>query len=64
MNALRARMIEDLQLRGLSESTQYIYVLAVRRLAKYYRKPPDEISEEELRGVSSVSFESQTGITL
>ncbi len=49
MNALRARMIEDLQLRGLSQSTQKIYVLAVRQLAEYYRKSPDQISEEELR---------------
>ena len=49
MNTLRARMIEDLQLRGLSKSTQVLYVQAVRHLAEYYRKPPDQITEEELR---------------
>jgi site-specific recombinase XerD len=49
MNALRARMIEDLQLHGLSTSTQALYVQAVRQLAEYYRKPPDQITEEELR---------------
>jgi hypothetical protein len=49
MNALRARMIEDLQLHGLSKSTQALYVQAVRHLAEYYRKPPDQIREEELR---------------
>lgn len=49
MNALRARMIEDLQLHGLSTSTQALYVQAVRHLAEYYRKPPDQITEEELR---------------
>lgn len=49
MNALRARMIEDLQLHGLSKSTQLLYVRAVRHLAEYYRKPPDQITEEELR---------------
>lgn len=49
MNALRARMIEDLQLRDLSENTQKNYLLTVRQLAKYYRKSPEEISEEELR---------------
>jgi hypothetical protein len=40
MNALRARMVEDLQLHGLSKSTQELYVRAVRQLAEYYRKPP------------------------
>jgi len=42
-------MIEDLQLRGLAESTQKNYVRAVRQLAEHYCKPPDEITEEELR---------------
>jgi site-specific recombinase XerD len=42
-------MIEDLQLRGLSERTQESYVQAVRQLAAHYHKSPDQISEEELR---------------
>ncbi len=49
MTHLRQRMIEDMQLRGLSEGTQQQYVGAVRRLAEHYAKPPDQISEEELR---------------
>jgi integrase/recombinase XerD len=49
MTFLRQRMIEDLQLRGLSERTQDAYVRAVRQLAEHYAKPPDEITEEELR---------------
>lgn len=49
MTHLRQRMIEDMQLRGLSERTQEIYVHAVKQLAAYYQKPPDEISEQELR---------------
>lgn len=49
MSALRERMIEDMQLRGLSERTQESYMQAVRQLAKYYHKPPDRIDEEELR---------------
>lgn len=49
MTPLRQRMIEDMQLRGLSEKTQESYVRAVRQLAEYYAKPPDQISEEELR---------------
>jgi len=49
MTALRERMIDDLQLHGLSERTQALYVQTVRKLAEYYHKSPDQISEEELR---------------
>jgi site-specific recombinase XerD len=42
-------MVEDMQLRGLSEKTQESYVRAVRQLAEHYGKSPDRISEEELR---------------
>ncbi len=49
MTELRKRMIECLQLRGLSERTQEAYVRAVRQLAAHYHKSPDQITEEELR---------------
>jgi len=49
MTELRKRMIECLQLRGLSERTQESYVRAVRQLAEHYHKSPDLITEEELR---------------
>lgn len=49
MTRLKQRMIEDLQLRGLSPSTQDAYVRVVRQLAEHYDKPPDAITEEELR---------------
>jgi site-specific recombinase XerD len=42
-------MLEDMQLRGFAIRTQEAYLLAVRQLAKHYRKPPDQIDEEELR---------------
>jgi site-specific recombinase XerD len=42
-------MIEDMQLRGLAERTQEMYVIVVRQLAEHYGKSPDQISEEELR---------------
>jgi len=42
-------MVEDMQLRGLSEKTQEAYVRAVRQLAEHYGKSPEHISEEELR---------------
>ena len=49
MTPLRQRMVEDMQLRGLSEKTQEAYVRAVRQLAEHYGKSPVQISEEELR---------------
>ena len=49
MTELRKRMIECLQLRGLSARTQESYVRAVRQLAEHYHKSPDLITEEELR---------------
>lgn len=49
MTPLRKRMIEDMQLRGLSESTQRLYIRFVQRLAEHYNKSPAKISEEELR---------------
>jgi site-specific recombinase XerD len=38
-----------MQLRGLSARTQETYVRVVRQLAEYYHKPPDQLSQEELR---------------
>jgi integrase/recombinase XerD len=49
MTALRRRMREDLQLRGLAPKTQQCYLEAVKHLAQHYRKAPDQISEEEIR---------------
>lgn len=49
MTALRQKMIENMQLRGLSVRTQESYVQAVSQLARHYHKPPDQIIEEELR---------------
>jgi Phage integrase, N-terminal SAM-like domain/Phage integrase family len=49
MTELRQRMIECLQLRGLSARTQEMSVRAVRQLAEPYHKSPDVITEEELR---------------
>ena len=49
MTELRKRMIECLQLRGLSVRTQESYVRAVRQLSEHYHKSPDLITEKELR---------------
>lgn len=49
MNPLRQRMIEDMQLRGLSARTQECYVNAVRQLAAHHHRSPDQLGEEDLR---------------
>lgn len=49
MTALRQKMIEDMQLHGLAETTQEVYVQAVKQLAQHYGKSPELITAEELR---------------
>src|SRR5215216_7865753 len=46
---LRERMRQELQLAGLSERTQEANLRAVRQLATHFGRPPDQISEPELR---------------
>src|SRR5258708_39597143 len=50
MSPLRERMIEDMTLAGLALGTRQAYTQAVRRLAARYRRSPDQLSEEEVRG--------------
>lgn len=50
MTKLRQRMIEDMQLRGLAPRTQESYLAAVSGLARHFKRSPDLLSEEELRG--------------
>jgi integrase/recombinase XerD len=47
--ALRQRMLQDLQLAGLSERTQEAYLRAVRQLADHFHTPPDRLSENQVR---------------
>lgn len=49
LEELLHRMEQDLQLRGMSKSTQLNYIRAVRKYSEYFDKPPDQITEEELR---------------
>lgn len=49
MSALRQKMIEDMQLKGLALRTQEAYVNAVVQLSRHLKKSPDCIEEEELR---------------
>ena len=49
MSPLRQRMIEDMQLRGYSATTQEAYARAVRQLSDHVHHGPDKVTEEELR---------------
>lgn len=49
MSALRQKMIEDMQLKGLAVRTQEAYVNAVLQLSRRYKKSPDCLEEDELR---------------
>lgn len=68
MTALRQKMIEDMQLHGFAERTQKSYMQAVRQLAEHYNKPPEQISEEDLRQyflyLKNVKKVSRSTITL
>ena len=47
---LRTRFISRMKLHGLSENTQRSYVTSVKGLATYYRKSPETLTDEQIRG--------------
>lgn len=49
MTPLCKRMLEDMTLAGFAPRTQDVYMQAVRRLAAYYMRSPDGLSQEEVR---------------
>ena len=49
MTALRKRMTDDMISAGMAANTRIAYLHAVRGLAAYYRRSPDDLSEAEVR---------------
>src|SRR3990172_12915507 len=49
MSELRSRMIRDMTLRGFSPRTHEAYIGAVVGLAKYYRRSPDQLTNDEVQ---------------
>jgi integrase/recombinase XerD len=49
MTPLRQRMLEDMQLRGLTPETQRSYVHYMAGLARFYQTSPDQLGLEEIR---------------
>jgi len=49
-SAITNRMKEDMQLLGLSQRTQETYLYRAKKLMEYFDKPPEQITDDELRG--------------
>lgn len=49
MTELRRRMDEDMIVRGFADRTREAYLWAVTGLAQFYRRPPDQVSDEEVQ---------------
>jgi len=49
MTPLRQRMIDDMRLVGLSDGTQQVYLDAVARLVRHYKRSPQDLTEEQVR---------------
>jgi integrase/recombinase XerD len=49
MTELRRRMDDDMQVRGLADRTRETYLWAVSGLATFYRRSPDQISDQEIQ---------------
>lgn len=43
------RMEQDMQLFGLSQRTQETYLYRAKKIIEYFNKPPEQITNEELR---------------
>ncbi len=46
MTELRQKMLRAMDLKDLSKHTQRAYLSAVTGIAKYYRKSPDQLTQE------------------
>jgi integrase/recombinase XerD len=49
MTELRRRMDDDMLARGFADRTRESYLWAVTRLARFYRRSPDQISDAEIQ---------------
>jgi len=49
MTDLRRRMDQDMVVRGMADQTREAYLAAVTGLARFYRRPPDQISDQDIQ---------------
>ena len=60
VSALRARMIEDMRVRGFSDKTRNDYIRNVRAFAAFVARSPDTATAEDLRRFQL--HQAQTGV--
>jgi hypothetical protein len=49
MTSLRQRMLEELRLRNLSQSTTRLYIGSVKRFSQYFPRSPEQLGPEQIR---------------
>jgi len=49
ISALRQRMIDGMTVRNLAPNTMLCYLKQVHYLARYFRKPPEQLNSEDVR---------------
>ena len=64
MGELRSRMIRDMTVRGFAARTHKSYLAAVVRLAKHYRRSPDQITDDEIQTYVPAFPRKQWPVTL
>ena len=56
MTHLRKMMLEELERRNYSESTKRVYVQTIEDLARYFKRPPDQLEPEHIRQYQAYLF--------
>ncbi len=49
MTHLRKMMLEELERRNYSESSKRTYVQTIEDLARYFKRPPDQLEPRHIR---------------
>ncbi len=56
MTQLRKMMLEELERRNYSQSTVRTYVKTIADLARYFKRPPDQLGPDQLREYQAYLF--------
>ena len=56
MTHLRKMMLEELERRNYSQSTVTAYIRTIHDLARYFKRPPDQLGPEQLREYQAYLF--------
>ena len=56
MTHLRKMMFEELERRNYSQSTVRVYIKTISDLARYFKRPPDQLGPDELRQYQAYLF--------